>query len=95
MATIDLRQPHTLSIDDAKKRAEELASSMGQKLGIDWHWERDRIIFAAPRGAARGTRGSVDVTGSEVRVQIELPLLLRMMKSTVEAKVAENLTRIL
>jgi putative polyhydroxyalkanoate system protein len=95
MATIDIRQPHTLTIDDARKRAEELAASMRQKLDLDWHWERDRIVFAAPRGAARGTRGSVDVTASEVRVQIDLPLLLRMMKSTVEAKVAEHLTRIL
>lgn len=95
MATIDIRRTHTLTIDDAKKRAEALATSMRQKLDLDWHWEQDRIIFAAPRGAARGTRGSVDVTASEVRVQIDLPLLLRMMKSTVEAKVAEHLTRIL
>jgi hypothetical protein len=44
---------------------------------------------------ARGTRGSVDVSASDVRVQIDLPLLLRMMKGTVEAKVTEQLTQIL
>jgi putative polyhydroxyalkanoate system protein len=95
MATIDIRRMHTLTIDDAKKRAEDLATSMRQKLDLEWHWERDRIVFAAPHGVARGTRGSVDVTANEVRVQIDLPLLLRMMKSTVEAKVAEHLTQIL
>ncbi|MGA2450390.1 MAG: polyhydroxyalkanoic acid system family protein [Polyangiaceae bacterium] len=95
MATIDIRKTHTLTIDDAKKRAEQIATSMDQKLDLEWHWEQDRIVFAATRGMARGTRGSVDVSASDVRVQIDLPLLLRMMKGTVEAKVTEQLTQIL
>ena len=36
MATIDIRRSHTLEKDEAKKRAEELAKSMQQKLGIRW-----------------------------------------------------------
>jgi putative polyhydroxyalkanoate system protein len=95
MATIDVRRAHTLTIGEAKKRAEELASSMQQRLDLDWHWESDRIVFAASRGAARGTSGSVAVTSTDVRVQIDLPLLLRVMKSTVEAKVTEKLTQVL
>jgi putative polyhydroxyalkanoate system protein len=95
MATIDIRRTHTLTLEEAKHRAEQLATSMGQKLDLDWRWEGDRIVFAAPRGVARGTRGSVDVTPGEVRVEIDLPFMLRVMKSTIEAKVVENLTQIL
>jgi putative polyhydroxyalkanoate system protein len=95
MATIDIRRTHTLTLEEAKHRAEQLATSMGQKLDLDWRWEGDRIVFAAPRGVARGTRGSVDVTSGEVRVEIDLPFMLRVMKSTIEAKVVENLTQIL
>lgn len=95
MATIDVRRNHTLSKEEARKRAEALATSMQNRFDLDWRWEGDRILFEAPRGAAKGTRGSVDVSDREVRVQIDLPLLLRVMKGTVESKVQEKLGQVL
>lgn len=95
MATIDVRRPHALPKDEARKRAEDLARSMQQRFELDWRWEGDRILFEAPRGAAKGTRGTVDVGDREVRVQIDLPLLLRMLKGTVESRVNEKLNQVL
>jgi putative polyhydroxyalkanoate system protein len=95
MSTIDVRRGHELTKEDAKKRAEELAKGMQERFDLDWRWEGDRIVFEATRGAARGTKGSVDVTDQDVRVQIDLPLLLRMMKGTVESKVQEKLSQVL
>ncbi|MGD0675379.1 MAG: polyhydroxyalkanoic acid system family protein [Polyangiaceae bacterium] len=95
MATIDVRRAHTLSKDEAKRRAEDLANSMKQKMDLDWHWAGDHIIFEAPRGAAKGTKGTVEVTDTDVHVQIELPLLLRMLRGTVESKVNERLAQLL
>jgi putative polyhydroxyalkanoate system protein len=91
MATIDVRKSHTLPKDEAKKRAEDLARSMQQKFELDWRWEGDRIVFEASRGAAKGTKGTVEVSDNDVRVQIDLPFLLRMLKGTVESKVNEKL----
>jgi putative polyhydroxyalkanoate system protein len=95
MATIDVRRTHALPRDEARKRAEDLARSMQQRFELDWRWEGDRIVFEAPRGAAKGTRGSVEVGEREVRVQIDLPMLLRMLKGTVESKVNEKLSQVL
>jgi putative polyhydroxyalkanoate system protein len=95
MATIDVHRTHTLSKDEARRRAEDLAKAMQQKLDLEWRWEGDRILFEAPRGAAKGTKGSVQVTEKDVRVQIDLPLLLRMLKGTVESKVNEKLSQFL
>jgi putative polyhydroxyalkanoate system protein len=95
MATIDIRRTHALSQDDARKRAEDLARTMQQKFDLEWQWEGNRIVFDAPRGAAKGTKGSVDVGAKEVRVQIDLPFLLRMIKGTVESKVHEKLEQLL
>jgi putative polyhydroxyalkanoate system protein len=95
MATIDVRRSHALSKEEARKRAEDLATSMQKKFELDWRWEGDRIVFDAPRGAAKGTRGTVDVGDKEVRVQIDLPFLLRMLKGTVESKVNEKLSALL
>jgi putative polyhydroxyalkanoate system protein len=95
MATIDVRRAHTLSKEEARKRAEDFARNMQQRFELDWRWEGDRIVFEAPRGAAKGTRGSVDVGDKDVRVQIDLPFLLRMLKGTVESKVHEKLDKLL
>jgi putative polyhydroxyalkanoate system protein len=95
MATIDIRRPHTLAKDEAKKRAEDLAKSMGEKFGLTWNWEGDHIRFEAPGGAAKGTSGTVEVTASMVRVQIDLPFLLRVLKGKIESKVNEKLDQIL
>ncbi len=91
MATIDIRRSHTLEKDEAKKRAEELAKSMEQKLGIRWRWEGDRIRFDAPSGAAKGATGAVSVEPTQVRVEIDLPFLLRAVKGMVEGKINEKL----
>ncbi len=95
MATIDITKSHALSIDDAKKKAEELARNMEEKFSIVWRWEGDTIRFDAPSGAAKGTKGEVAVTDKTVRVAIDLPFMLKMLKGTIESKVNEKLTQIL
>jgi putative polyhydroxyalkanoate system protein len=91
MATIDIRRSHTLDKEEAKRRAEALARSMEDKLGIRWRWEGDRIRFDAPSGAAKGTSGTVYVEPADVRVEVDLPFLLRAIKGKVETKITEQL----
>lgn len=95
MATIDISRNHSLSIDDAKQKAEELAKGMEQKFGIQWKWEGNTIRFDAASGAAKGTKGEVAVSDKNVRVAIDLPFMLRVMKGTIEEKVNEKLTALL
>ena len=95
MATIDITRTHKLPKDEAKKRAEQIASGMQSKLALQWRWDGDTIRFDAPSGAAKGTKGEIAVTDKEVRVQIDLPFMLRLMKGTVESKVNEKLDALL
>ena len=92
MATIDIRRNHSLGLDEAKKRAEDLANDMKAKLGISWRWEGNDIKFQADSGAAKGAKGKVAVTTSDVQVAIDLPMLLRAMKGTIAGKVESKLT---
>ena len=71
MATIDITRNHTLPIQDAKLKAEELAKGMAEKFGIDWKWDGNTIKFDAPSGTAKGTKGEVSVTEKSVRVAID------------------------
>lgn len=95
MATIDISRSHVLGTDVAKERAEELAKGMETKLGIRWRWEGDRIKFDAPSGVAKGATGTVSVDASKVRVEVDLPFLLRAIKGTVEAKILEKLDKLI
>lgn len=95
MATIDIKRAHTLDLAEAKTRAEALAKSMEEKLGIRWNWAGDNIKFDAPSGAAKGATGTVTVDASQVRVEIDLPFLLRAVKGTIEGKVTEKLDKLI
>jgi putative polyhydroxyalkanoate system protein len=95
MATIDIRRPHSLPKDQARGKAEELARSLQAKLGIEWRWAGDSLVFDAPHGAAKGTKGSVTVADAEVRVEVDLPFILRVLKGKVESKVHEKLDALL
>jgi hypothetical protein len=55
----------------------------------------DAIKFDAPSGAAKGTKGEVTVSDSEVRVTVDLPFLLRVMKGTIEEKINDKLNKLL
>lgn len=93
MATIDIRRAHALGKETARQRAEIIAKGMESKLGIRWRWEGDSIKFDAPSGAAKGATGVVGVTDSDVRVEIDLPFLLRAMKGMIEGRVNDQLDK--
>lgn len=95
MATIDIKKSHSLSEEEAKKRAENLAKDMEGEMGIRWKWDGNKIKFEAPGGAAKGTSGTVSVEAAQVRVEIDLPFLLRAVKGTIEGKVNDKLNKVL
>lgn len=95
MATIEISRSHTLDKDQAKTRAEALARSMEDKLGIRWSWQGDDIHFDAPSGAAKGATGKVIVSATQVKVEVDLPFLLRAVKGTISAKITEKLDELI
>jgi len=94
MATIDIKRSHSLGIDTARERAEELAKDLETKLGIVWQWGGDAIRFSADSGVAKGVKGSVSVSDSIIRVEIDLPFLLRAMKGSISGKVESKLDKL-
>jgi len=95
MAKIDIRRPHGMSEDAAKRRAEDLARRLEARRGVKWRWEGSTMKLDAPAGPAQGTRGAVSVDAYSVRIEVELPLLLWPMRGVVESKIHERLDRVL
>jgi putative polyhydroxyalkanoate system protein len=94
MATIDIKRAHTLGIDTAKERAAQLADDLKAKMGITWRWDGDNIRFTAESGVAKGVTGTVSVTPAQVRVEIDLPFLMRALKGSIAEKVESKLDKL-
>lgn len=95
MVSINIRRPNCLGKALVRQKTESLAMSMEAKLGIRWRWEGDELTFDAPRGEALGTTGSVSVDDTSVRVEIDLPQLLRAFRGAVEGAINAELARLL
>lgn len=95
MATIDIRRSNSLGKAAARDKTEALAKRMEEKLGLQWQWKGDQLDFEAPKGPGKGTKGSIHVDDANVRVQVDLPLLLRAFKGKVEGRINEELDKIL
>lgn len=91
MADISISRSHSLGKDAARKKAEELASKLQDKLGIEWAWKSDSIHFEAKGGVAKGAKGTVAVTDSSIKVEVGLTFALKLMKGTIESKINEKL----
>lgn len=95
MATIDISRAHKLPLDQVRLKAEELAKGLETKLGFVWKWVGDIIEFHAPGGIAKGAKGEVAVTSDKVRVTVDLPFMLRLMKGTLEEKIRQKMAELL
>lgn len=95
MATIDIERPHGMTEQAARARAEQLARRLEAKRGVRWFWEGATMRLDAPQGPAKGVKGKVRVDEKNVRIELDLPILLRAMKGVVESMLHEKLDNVL
>lgn len=102
MATVDITKNHTLSLEEAQQRGENFSKNLEKQLNvgkIEWNWEgdgRSKIQFKAVSGMAKGVTGTLTIAPATIRIEVELPGMLKIMaKGLVEQKINENLTELL
>ena len=84
MASVDITRQHDLGVAEAKQRAQPMLDDLKSSFGVSGGWEGDQFVITQP------AKGSLDVTDTTVRVQVDLPLFLRPMKGVVESKINES-----
>lgn len=82
MSEIDIRKAHSLSLVDARNRADELAADLAEKFAIDYGWDGDVIHFER-----LGVSGEIHIDEREVRVFAHLGLFLIYLKPAVEREI--------
>jgi len=90
MASIAIQRRHQLGRKRVRALVRELAQTLEQELDATCHWHGDELRFERT-----GASGRVKVADDQVRIDVELGLLLRPMKGRIAAQINERLDDLL
>ena len=71
MADVRVQQPHSFDLEEAKQRLSSLEEMM-QKYGVTAKWSGGHADLKGT-----GVKGSIDVSGSDVAVELKLGMLAK------------------
>lgn len=90
MAKITVERPHSLGLDEARERAEQLVRKLADRYGLAHEWVGDTV-----RLEGKGAKGKVDVQQALIRITIELNFLLSTMSGSIKSEVERVLDKAL
>lgn len=88
MPQIAMKRSHALGAEQARGQIEQLADRMAERLGGAWRWQGEQAVCEA-----RGAKARVFYDAQSVSIEVDLPLMLRPMRSVLEAKLEEYFQR--
>jgi putative polyhydroxyalkanoate system protein len=83
--------PHNLGRQEARRRLDTSIGRLDRELGaflsgLDYHWQGDTLNFTASAMWQR-TSGRVEVLDDAVRVEIDLPWVMQLLRDTIAKRV--------
>lgn len=90
MADIALKRKHALGLAGARTAADKMAEKLGEKFGLKGTWSGNTMNFARP-----GVTGTLDVSDHDMKLEVTLGFMLKMMKGPIEQSVHEQLDKAL
>jgi putative polyhydroxyalkanoate system protein len=91
MPKLTIEHPHSLPIDEVKRRLEDLANRMSQKYSIDAEWTSS----TEAKVKRTGVTGTITCAADKVVVFLDLSFALAPIKGKVESRVRQELSQIL
>jgi putative polyhydroxyalkanoate system protein len=90
MADISLKRNHTLGLKGAHTAANSMAEKLAEKFDLKGTWKGNTMNFARP-----GVTGTLAVSETEMKLEVSLGFMLKMMKGPIERSVHEQLDKVL
>jgi len=90
MSVIDIQRSHALGEEKARSAADSLAGKLAQKFDVQSQWQGDRLLFERS-----GIKGHLDISDTELRVHLELGLMLRPFKPKIEEEIESRIDRMI
>ena len=86
MAKIYLTRTHQLDQQSVRDRVQELANKLETKLSAEYQWQKDRLVFKRS-----GANGFIKISNQELEIEVQLGMLLRPLKASIEKTIMEYL----
>ncbi|HLR87459.1 MAG TPA: polyhydroxyalkanoic acid system family protein [Wenzhouxiangella sp.] len=86
--SIDIRKPHSMTLEQAQQVADSLAADLAARFGIDYGWDENTIVFERP-----GVDGEIDVDPDYIHVRARLGLPFNLMQAAVENAIHRQLEK--
>jgi putative polyhydroxyalkanoate system protein len=86
MDHIHIRHPHQLGKEDLRRKVEDIAEDLRQKLHVQCQWQGDSLLFKRP-----GAQGRIALADDHVEVSVKLGMLVVPMKDKIEAQIREKI----
>ena len=86
MSVIEITRTHTMGVDAAKQKADELAVGLSDRFNMDYHWQQDVLKFHRP-----GVKGQLDVDEHKVHIKLDLGFMVTPFKSHIEREIHNHL----
>ena len=90
MADIRIARPHGLPLSRARAAAQAAADDLAREYEITTQWQGDTLLFRRS-----GVQGRIEVSPSQVAVEIRLGLLLKGFRRAIEQRVSRHLEELL
>ena len=81
MANIHIKREHNFGIDEARKRVDQMANSLQDRLEAKMSWKGNTLNIKRT-----GASGTVEVGDDYVECEVKLGLVLKPMKGMVESE---------
>lgn len=90
MADISLKRAHTLGLNGAHKAANTMVEKLSEKFDLKGSWSGNILNFSRP-----GVTGVLEVSDHDMKLEVSLGFMLKMMKGPIEQSVHEQLDKAL
>ena len=90
MADISLKRAHALGLKGAHAAANKMADKLAEKFDLKGSWSGNTLNFVRP-----GVTGTLAVTDHDMKLEVTLGFMLKMMKGPIEKSVHEQLDNVL
>ena len=81
-----IRREHTLGVEEAKRRVDQVAEELGGKLNLTSRWEGNDL-----RVDGRGVTGRIVVEAGSVEVRVTVGLPMLMLREPIRVAIEESI----
>ena len=81
-----IRREHTLGVEEAKRRVDQVAEELGGKLNLTSRWEGNDL-----RVDGRGVTGRIVVAADSVEVHVTVGLPMLMLREPIRVAIEESI----